>query len=80
MHVDVAFISIFVLLIVVVKFLVEPKTLAIRFRDVMISPLSSLIFAMSNFFFCRLDSWDVAETFEVFDFFGFHVFSLFSCL
>ena len=67
-HVSVPFISIFVLLIVVVIFLWNsPKTLAIPLRSVMISPRSFLIFVMITFFFCRFDSRDVSDTFEVFE-------------
>ena len=54
-HVNVAFISIFVLLIVVVKFFVEfTKGIGDPLRHVMISPLSFLIFVMSTFFFAEL--------------------------
>ena len=69
-HVYVAFISKFVLLIVVVKFFVEfTEDIGNPFtrRD----DFSAFILKHCNehFLFCRFDSWDVADTFEVFEYF-----------
>ena len=68
MHVNIAFMFIFVLLIVVVKFFVEftkdtgnPCT---RSNDF---PSFILNLCEEHFLLCRFDSWNVADTFEFFE-------------